>query len=101
MGMAVFRIFAYLIALHVLFTYTIVAYAIYAHVWQTWSADDPRMIIPGMAFISLIAGAALALLTWIFRRRLPSIEARILSLMAAAGLLLLPAVFGSALIFNW
>jgi hypothetical protein len=99
--MAIFRIFAYVIALHVLLAYALVAYAIYAHVWQTWSGDDPRMIIPGMAFISLIAGTALAALTWIFRRRLSSIEAGTLGLVAAAGLLLLPVVFGSALVFKW
>jgi hypothetical protein len=101
MVLIVCRLVAYLVALHVLLAYGLVVYAIYAHLRQSWLGDDPRMIIPGAALIALAFGGVLALVLTASRRRLRRLEVLVLAAVAVMGLLLLPAVYASAFVFDW
>ena len=95
------RVFAYPTAAIVLLAYLVVGYAVYAHLNRTWPIDDPRMLIPGMGFIAIWPGAALLAFSLAYRRRMMRYEFYTLATIASLGVLLLPAIFASALFLDW
>jgi len=95
------RVFAYPVSALILLAYGIVGYAVYAHVNHTWLSDDPRMLIPGTGFLAIIPGVVLLAFSIAYRQRMPKFEFCALTTVAVLGVLLLPGVFGAALLFDW
>ena len=95
------RVFAYPISALILLAYGIVGYAVYAHVKSTWPTDDPRMLIPGMGFLAIIPGVVLLAFLIAYRQRMLRFEFYVLTTIAVLGVLLLPCIFLSSLLFDW
>lgn len=99
--LALARAIAYSMAGVVAMGYALIGYAVYAHVNRTWPVDDPRMLIPGVAFILMFPGALLLALTWACRRHFTRCEYWVLISMGMSGVLLFAGVFGSSFLVNW
>jgi hypothetical protein len=103
-GLSFFNIargFAYLAAVLVLLAYAAVGYALYAYRFNTWSYDDPRMLIPGAGITAFLPAVALMAFSVVYRRRLLEYEFRALAIIALLGVAILPVIFASSLILPW
>ena len=85
------RLIAYPSIVLVAVAYGLSAYSIYAHVMQTWSSDDPRMILPGSGLLGLVGGGLLGVVGFWFRKQMSKLEDIGVLVAATCGVALLPA----------